>query len=99
MFPPVEREIGGIRLSEVLRGVLSQRLIPRKDNGGRIVAVEALVATPDVRTILRDTERLGALRVVMSEGAGHGMQTFGQHAAKLHEAGEISAEAATALGE
>lgn len=99
MFPSVEREIGGIRLSEVLRGVLSQRLIPTKDNGERIVAVEALVATPDVRTILRDTERLGALRVVMSEGAEHGMQTFGQHAARLHEAGEISAEAATALGE
>jgi twitching motility protein PilT len=98
MFPSVEREIGGIRLSEVLRGVLSQRLVPRPDDGGRIVVVEALVTTPDVRSVLRDTERLGALRVVMTEGSEQGMQTFEQHATRLREAGEISAEAAAALG-
>jgi twitching motility protein PilT len=98
MFPSVEREIGGIRLSEVLRGVLAQRLVPTRDEGDRVVAVEALVVTPGVRGVLRDTERLGALRVVMTEGMEQGMQTFEQHGARLREEGEISAEAAAALG-
>jgi twitching motility protein PilT len=98
MFPAVEREIGGIRLSEVVRGILAQRLVPRKDDGGRVAAVEALVNTPAVRTILRDTSRLGALRVVMTEGEEYGMRTFEQDVARLREADEISAEAAAALG-
>jgi twitching motility protein PilT len=99
MFPAAEREIGAIRLSGILSGVLSQRLLPRSDPaGGRVPAVEALVTTPDARGILRDSERLGALRVVMTEGEEQGMQTFQQHAARLREAGEISTETAAALG-
>lgn len=98
MFPVVEREIGGIRLSEVLRGVIAQRLLPTRDEGDRVVAVEALVVEPNLRGVIRDTERLGALRVAMSEGEDAGMQTFEQHARRLREEGEISAEAAAALG-
>ncbi len=98
MFPAVEREIGTIRLSEILRGIIAQRLLPRKDENGRVVAVEALVANPAVRAILRDPERLGALRVVMMEGGDDGMQAFEQHAARLVDEGAISHEAAAALG-
>ncbi|HXW96735.1 MAG TPA: PilT/PilU family type 4a pilus ATPase [Gemmatimonadales bacterium] len=98
MFPPIEREIGRIRLSEVLRGVIAQRLLPTRDEGDRVVAVEALVTSTDVRNIIRDSERLASLRGLMSEGEEEGMQTFEQHATRLKEAGEITAEAATALG-
>ncbi|HWA58831.1 MAG TPA: ATPase, T2SS/T4P/T4SS family, partial [Gemmatimonadales bacterium] len=98
MFPAVEREIGTIRLSEVLRGVVAQRLLPRKDEGGRVVAVEVLTTPPAVRAILRDPERLGALRVVMTEGTDDGMQTLEQDAARLLESGAIAQEAAAALG-
>jgi len=98
MFPGVEREIGQVRLSEVLRGVLAQRLVPMKDDGGRIAAVEVLVATAAVRAILRDPERIHSLRTVMFEGGEDGMQTFEQCAAQLQAEGQISAEAAAALG-
>jgi twitching motility protein PilT len=98
MFPAVEREIGTIRLSEVLRGIIAQRLLPRKDEGGRVVAVEVLTTTAPARAILRDPERLGALRVVMMEGEEDGMQAFEQHASRLLEEGVISQEAAVALG-
>jgi twitching motility protein PilT len=98
MFPSIEREIGRIRLSEVLRGIIAQRLLPRLDEIGRIAVVEALVATPAARALLRDTERLSGLRVVMTEGEEEGMQTFEQHVARLLEEGEISDEAAAALG-
>jgi len=98
MFPSIEREIGRIRLSEVLRGIIAQRLLPRLDEVGRIAVVEALVATPAARALLRDTERLSGLRAVMTEGEEQGMQTFEQHVARLLEEGEISDEAAAALG-
>jgi len=98
MFPSVEREIGGIRLSEMLRGVIAQRLVPRRDEGGRVAAVEVLVVTPAARAILRDTERLAALRGVMTEGTEAGMQTFEQHLSRLKQEGEITDEAAAALG-
>ncbi len=98
MFPAIEREIGRIRLSEVLRGVIAQRLVPRKDDGGRLAAMEVLLANPAVRAILRDPERLGALRACMQEGEAEGMQTFENHASRLLEGGQITAEAAAALG-
>ncbi len=97
MFPAIEREIGQVRLSEVLRGVLSQRLIPREDEAGRVVAVEAMVATATVRAILRDPERMHALRAAMAEGAEEGMQTFAQDAERLLASGAITAEAAAAF--
>jgi twitching motility protein PilT len=98
MFPAIEREIGRIRLSEVLRGVIAQRLVPRMDDGGRQAVMEVLLANPSVRGILRDPERLGALRACMQDGEAEGMQTFERHAARMLEAGQITAEAAAALG-
>jgi len=98
MFPAFEREIGRIRLSEVLRGIVAQRLVPRKEDGGRIAAMEVLLTNPAVRGILRDPERLSALRSIMNDSEAEGMQTFEHHAARLLEAGEITSEAATALG-
>jgi twitching motility protein PilT len=98
MFPIVEREIGGIRLSEMLRGIISQRLVPKRDEGGRVAAVEVLVVNQAARAILRDPERLAALRGVMTEGGEEGMQTFEQHLSRLKDEGEITDEAAAALG-
>lgn len=98
MFPAIEREIGRIRLSEVLRGVIAQRLVPRKGDGGRLAVMEVLLASPVVRGILRDPERIGSLRTCMQEGEAEGMQTFERHASRLLEGGQITAEAAAALG-
>lgn len=97
MFPSVEREIGRIRLSEVLRGVIAQRLLPRKDDGGRVAAVEVLVANPEIRALLRDPERVSGLRSLMAEGADEGMQTLEQHVTKLVDAGAIAPETSAAL--
>jgi twitching motility protein PilT len=98
MFPAVEREIGGIRLSEVIRGILAQRLIPRTDDGGRVVAMESFVSTAASRSVIRDTARLGSLREMMAQGDEQGMCTFEQYVRRLREEGDISAEAAAALG-
>jgi twitching motility protein PilT len=97
MFPGGEREIGRIRLSEVLRGLVAQRLLPRQDDGTRIALVEALIATPTTRAILRDADRREDLRAAVAAGREQGMQTFEQHARELLSEDLISAETAAAI--
>jgi twitching motility protein PilT len=92
-LPREEREIGRMRLSEALRAIISQQLLPQKDEQGRIPAVEVLVSTPAVRECLKDPSRIGELRRHMAEGRAQlGTQTFQQHLTDLVEAGLITEE-------
>jgi twitching motility protein PilT len=96
-FPREEREIGRMRFAEALRAVVSQQLLPEKDEKGRVPAVEILLATPAVREALRDGGRVGDLRKLMAEGRKqHGSQTYEQHVADLIDAETISADTAKA---
>ncbi|MGH7590680.1 MAG: type IV pilus twitching motility protein PilT [Gemmatimonadales bacterium] len=97
LFPPEEREIGRVRLSEALRAVVAQRLLPRKDGNGRVAAVEVMVCTPRILEILRDPIRIDDLTVEMIRGREeHGMQTFGQHLDDLVEQELVAIETARA---
>jgi twitching motility protein PilT len=92
-LPREEREIGRMRLSEALGAIVSQQLLPEKDEKGRVPAVEVLLATPAVRECLRDASRMPELRKLMADGRKQlGTQTFDQHVAELVEAGTITAE-------
>jgi twitching motility protein PilT len=99
MFPSAEREIGRIRLSEVLRGLVAQRLLPRQDDGARVAVVEVLTTTPGTRAILRDTDRREELRAAMAAGGEFGMQSFEQHARELLEDDLISVVTAAAVSD
>ncbi|MEI9998307.1 MAG: PilT/PilU family type 4a pilus ATPase [Verrucomicrobiota bacterium] len=54
---PVEQQ-GQIRtmVSESLRGIISQQLVPRSDGSGRVVALEIMVNTPAVANLIRDAK-------------------------------------------
>ena len=96
-FPREEREIGRMRFAETLRAVVSQQLLPEKDEKGRVPAVEILLATPAVRDVLRDGSRVSEVRKLMADGRKQqGSQTYEQHVADLIEAGTISPETAKA---
>jgi twitching motility protein PilT len=101
-LPREEREIGRMRLSEALRAIVSQQLLPLKDEKGRVAAVEVLVTTPAVRECLKDAARTDELRRHMADGRKPlGTQTFQQHVDDLVEAGLITPEtgkAALSLG-
>jgi twitching motility protein PilT len=91
-------EIARFRFTEALGAIVAQQLLPRAD-GGRVPAVEVLIATPENREVLRDPSRLGDIKALMAEGYGRsGMQTFEQHIAELAESGLIAADTARALG-
>ncbi len=77
-------------LAASLRGVVSQRLLPRADGVGRVPAVEIMVGTGRVAERIADPGRTGELEQVISEGAIYGMQTFDQNLLHLYGTGAIT---------
>jgi twitching motility protein PilT len=97
MFPPEEQEVVRIRLSETLNSVVSQRLLPRADGNGRVVAAEILIVTPAVRDMIADGRRISEIRDYIADGRDqYGMQTFDQHLADLVQSGEVTFDIAMA---
>lgn len=97
-FPADAQDQVRLQLSETLRCALAQRLLPRADGNGRVLAAELLCMNPGVREIIGDPGRLHELRTVLAEGrAQYGTQTFDQHLADLVIAGKVSFDVAVIL--
>lgn len=97
-FSPDRQDSARLQLSELLRGVVAQRLVPRADSRGRIVVAEVMLMTPTVRDVLTDAGRLSELRNTLSEGrAQYGTQTFDQQLADRVIAGQVSFDVAVTL--
>ena len=97
-FSPDRQDSARLHLSELLRGVVAQRLVPRADSRGRIVVSEVMLMTPTVRDVLTDAGRLSELRNTLSEGrAQYGTQTFDQQLADRVIAGQVSFDVAVTL--
>jgi len=94
-FPPHERQQIRILLADSLVGILSQRLIPRKDGGGRALALEVLVATPLIKEYVRDEQKTNLIKDAMAEDNLRGMRTFDQNLVELYGKGTITLEDAT----
>ena len=94
-FPPdYERQIRQ-QLGQVLRGVVSQRLMERSDEPGLIPAVEVLVGTLTVQRCIEEPTRTAQLGQVIAEGRDtYGMQTFNQSAIEWYQKGMVSYEEA-----
>ena len=80
-FPPAKHEMVRQILAGVLRGVISQRLLPKID-GGRVAAVEVLVNTARIAELIRDG-RQDEITEALEEGEFHNMQSFSQHLVQL----------------
>lgn len=93
MFPPHEKPQICLRMANCLRGVISQKLLPRADTAGRIAAVEVLVATPTTSKLIEEG-RASQLYAAIAEGGFFGMQTMNQCLVKYHKAGLITEEEA-----
>jgi len=78
-FPPHQQKQVRLQLGSVLRGVVSQRLVPRADGKGRVAAVEVLVCNSRVREMIEDKERTKEIVQAISQSyTTYGMQTFDQ---------------------
>ena len=90
-FPEHQRDQARLILASVLRGVVSQRLIPRADGLGMVPAVEILVASARVREYIADKTKTRDLHDVIAQGhTSYAMQTFDQSLMALFRGGLIS---------
>ena len=97
VFSPEEQEMVRIRLSENLQAVISQRLIPRADGDGRVVAAEVMRVTGTIRDCINDPVRLAEIFDLIEEGREqYGSQTFDQHLMDLVRGGEVDFSVAMA---
>ncbi len=85
------------RIADTLQGIVSLRLLPRRDGAGSVLAAEALVATPSVRDALRNPEDAPPLKEIMEKGvAPYGMQSFEMHLKQLLAQNAITKDVAKA---
>jgi twitching motility protein PilT len=84
IFPPHQQAQVRLQLGGVLRGVISQRLIPRADGKGMVPATEIMVCTARVRELIETPERTREIRDAIAQGRDpYGMNSFDQSLADL----------------
>jgi twitching motility protein PilU len=90
-FPEERRQQLLMDLSLNLRGLVSQRLIPKKDSKGRVVAIEIMLNSPLISDLIFKGE-VHEIKEIMKKSRELGMQTFDQALFDLHEADLITYE-------
>ena len=91
-FPPEKQQVIRAIMAGVLRGVVSQRLLPRV-GGGRVAAIEAMVMNARIAELIREA-RADEITDAVAEGEYFGMQTFTQALIEHVLAGSIDREVA-----
>ncbi|MDD5005567.1 MAG: type IV pilus twitching motility protein PilT [Candidatus Omnitrophica bacterium] len=94
VFPPNQQHQVRLQLADCLQGVVSQLLLPRADNKGRVLATEVMIATPAIRNLIREQE-IEQIPTLMQTGSQFGMHTMDKSLKKLYKDGIISIETAT----
>jgi twitching motility protein PilT len=95
VFPVDQRDQIRIMVSESLRGIISQQLVPRADGKGRVLALEVLTNTPAVGSVIRESKTF-MLPGIIQTGRKLGMKLMDESLRELCSAGIITAEEALA---
>ena len=98
VFPVDQQDQIRVMVSESLRGVISQQLIPRIDRPGRVLALETLTNTPAVANVIREAKTY-MLPGIIQTGKKQGMQLMDDALIDLYQRGVISAEETFARSE
>jgi twitching motility protein PilT len=84
MFPTHQQAQARLALGGILRGVISQRLLPRADGKGMVPAIEIMTYTERIREMIEDPQRTREIKDAISQGKHpYGMQSFDQSLAQL----------------
>jgi twitching motility protein PilT len=95
-FPPHQQKQIRVSLAGSLKGIVSQRLLPRMDGKGRIPAVEVLVMNGRIRDLILNEEQTHMVHDIVAESGFYGMQTFDQALLGLYRAGFVELDEARA---
>lgn len=91
--PPEAQQQMRMQLSMILRGVITQQLLPLASGNGRVVATEVLVGTDAVANLIRENKCF-QLPTIMQSGMSLGMHTMNAELARLMRGGQITKEIA-----
>ncbi|MCX7893344.1 MAG: PilT/PilU family type 4a pilus ATPase [Burkholderiales bacterium] len=90
-FPEERRSQLLMDLSLNLKGMISQRLVPRKEGKGRVAAIEVMLNSPLIADLIFKGE-VHEIKEIMKKSRELGMQTFDQHLFDLYDSGVITYE-------
>ncbi|MFQ5525598.1 MAG: type IV pilus twitching motility protein PilT [Thermoanaerobaculia bacterium] len=95
VFPPHQQKQIRIQMAQVMRSVISLRLVPRADGTGRVPAAEVMIATGYIRECIENKEKTKYIREQIALGTSqYGMQTFDQSLYQLYKSGLITLDEA-----
>jgi twitching motility protein PilT len=84
VYPPYQQKQIRLQLAGILKGVVSQRLLPRADGMGRVPAVEIMISTARIRDCIVDKDKTQDIHEAIAQGhATYHMQTFDQSLMEL----------------
>ncbi len=95
VFPPNQQKQIRLQLASVIKGIISQRLLPKADGNGRVPAVEVMLGTLTIKECIVDPDKTRLIPDVIAQGKVlYGMQTFDQSLFDLYKAGLVTYEEA-----
>lgn len=89
-FPLDQQRQVRVSLASSLKGVVSQRLLPRADQRGQIPAIEVMVMNGRVHDLIINPEQTHIIPEIIAESAFYGMQTFDQALLGLYRMGSVT---------
>lgn len=95
VFPPAQQQQIKVQLANVLNGVLSQQLLKRADNRGRVVACEVMVGNKAVRNNIREGKTHQIMSCIQT-GKNEGMIGMDHYIVTLYKSGLITHDEALA---
>lgn len=91
VFPPYQQQQIRVQLSTVLQGIVSQQLIKKENQSGRVAALEIMRVTPAIRNLIREG-KVYQIQSSIQMGGKQGMSTMDFYLLDLYRKGVISRE-------
>ncbi len=91
VFPPYQQQQICIQFASVVEGIISQQLLTKADNSGRVAAFEIMIATPAIRNLIREGKTY-QIQTNIQTGMKFGMQSMDNSLLELYRKKIISQE-------
>ncbi|MBL7191471.1 PilT/PilU family type 4a pilus ATPase, partial [bacterium] len=98
IFPASQKTQVRSMLAESIEAVISQKLLPKKDDTGRVVALEVMIANTAIRNLIRE-DKIYQIPSVIQSGGKEGMQSLDQDLQRILHKGLIDRDTAHHVAE
>ena len=93
VFPPHQQQQVRVQFASVIQAIISQQLLPKADNAGRVAAFEVMIATTAIRNLIRE-DKIHQIDTAIQTGGKYQMQTMDSSILDLYRRGLITKETA-----